>query len=49
MTRKNKVTLKLLITLGAVGAALLGLLYITSPRHFPECQGTEVPRHCVDL
>lgn len=33
-------------------AALLALclygLYVTSPSHFPECQGDSVPRHCVD-
>lgn len=28
---------------------LLALLWETSPsRLFPECQGTKIPRHCVD-
>lgn len=45
MSRKTKVTLKVL----ALALIALGLLYITSPQHFPECQGSAVPRHCVDL
>lgn len=42
---------KLALKLGAVLGALLVLaaLWATSPsRLFPECQGTSVPRHCVD-
>ena len=37
------------IALALVLLALLALLWETSPsRLFPECRGTDVPRHCVD-
>lgn len=35
--------LKLLIAALAIAA-----LYATSPSSLPECQGTKIPRHCVD-
>lgn len=36
------------LALAALALALVGL-WLTSPsRVFPECQGTKVPRHCVD-
>ena len=39
---------KLKLLLAAVFALCLLGLYVTSPSHLPECQGTNVPRHCMD-
>lgn len=47
MNRKAKVSLKLAAKLLAA-LAILVLLYQTSPNRWPECQGTKVPRHCVE-
>lgn len=41
-------SLKFKLLLAAVFALCLLGLYVTSPMHLPECQGTSVPRHCVD-
>lgn len=31
-----------------IAALVVTALYETSPMSLPECQGTKVPRHCVD-
>ncbi len=41
-------SLKFKLLLAALFALCLYGLYVTSPMHLPECQGTSVPRHCVD-
>lgn len=47
---KKRRALKLSTVLKVLGALLLlAALWHTSPmRLFPECRGTDVPRHCVD-
>lgn len=42
----NRRTLWMLLALLALLA--FGLWYTNPMRLFPECQGDEVPRHCVD-
>lgn len=37
--------LKLMLIIIALAIAAL---YQTSPMSLPECQGTKIPRHCVD-
>ena len=47
---KKRRALKLSTVLKVLAVlVLLALLWETSPsRLFPECRGTDVPRHCVD-